>query len=134
MYLKSVIYVSKGQGDLSLEHLRDLFPRAWAANDRSGITGVLVYDGAYYLQIVEGARIAVDRLMARIAMDTRHSQMRFVVEDRSSVRRTTTFSAGVVSRHAAAFTIPQLMSGEAVPYDEVRNVCFAIASKAKNFE
>lgn len=44
-------------------------------NPLEGITGVLIFNGAAFLQILEGGQSAVDDLARRLASDPRHSNM-----------------------------------------------------------
>jgi hypothetical protein len=54
-------------------------------NALDGISGLLLFDGARFLQIVEGAEDAVDNLVERLRMDSRHSA--FEVRDERYVER-----------------------------------------------
>ncbi|TDN36489.1 hypothetical protein A8B98_09045 [Hymenobacter sp. UV11] len=47
--------------------------RARCANQQAGITGVLMYGGGQFMQVLEGCPAAVRRLYARIEADPRHS-------------------------------------------------------------
>ncbi len=47
-------------------------------NAQAGITGVLRYDGAYFLQVLEGPRTPVEAMMARIRRDPRHTDIRIL--------------------------------------------------------
>jgi hypothetical protein len=47
-------------------------------NSRVGVTGFLMYDGAYFAQVLEGKRSAVTHTYNRIAADLRHYNIHFV--------------------------------------------------------
>ena len=60
--------------------LRSLIATSQASNARYGVTGVLRYDGAYFLQMREGPRAAVEATMARILRDPRHTDVRITAQ------------------------------------------------------
>ena len=48
-------------------------------NPTLGLTGVLAFDGAQFLQLLEGEAAAVDAMFARIRADPRHSATRLLI-------------------------------------------------------
>ena len=52
-----------------------LLKRSRGFNERAGITGVLMYGGGRFVQVLEGCPAAVRCLYARIAADPRHSRL-----------------------------------------------------------
>ncbi len=84
--LRQVVYISSATQHFSAEALEELLARARANNERSGITGILLYHDLSFLQIIEGTRDDVDRLLARIKRDPSHSSMRIVQDERVSER------------------------------------------------
>jgi hypothetical protein len=71
--LKTLTYTSRARLDLSNGELGEIHQTARHLNALDGITGLLVFDGVRFLQIVEGAEEAVDSLVARLRADPRHS-------------------------------------------------------------
>jgi len=71
--LKTLTYTSRARLDLSDGDLADIHHSARHLNALDGITGLLVFDGTRFLQIVEGAEEAVDTLVERLRSDRRHS-------------------------------------------------------------
>lgn len=55
-----------------------LVAQAAESNRIAGITGVLLYDGGNFLQILEGEPATVDALFARICQDTRHHHVKLI--------------------------------------------------------
>lgn len=84
--LRQVVYISSATQHFSPEALEELLARARANNERSGITGLLLHHDLSFLQIVEGTRDDVDRLLARIRRDPSHSSMRIVQDEGISER------------------------------------------------
>ncbi|MBX3478638.1 MAG: BLUF domain-containing protein [Brevundimonas sp.] len=78
--LHRVIYVSEtvgttGRTTLSIAHILGAAARN---NRRDRITGVILFCEGRVLQAVEGMRGDVDRLMARLRADPRHTGMRLL--------------------------------------------------------
>jgi hypothetical protein len=70
-----VIYSSQAVAPLSMAELEAILVDAREGNRRRGVTGALVYVDGVFLQILEGPRDVVQRLMASIARDTRHGSI-----------------------------------------------------------
>ena len=73
MTLKSLTYTSLARLDLTAEDLESIHRTAREINALDGITGVLIFNGTHFLQIVEGAPNAIDDLVERLRRDPRHS-------------------------------------------------------------
>lgn len=90
--LYRLIYVSDAVGVAgeSVLVLADILGASDHNNRRSQVTGLLVSHGGRFLQVLEGARADVDRLMARLAADPRHRNIR-VLKDSPIPERTLTW-------------------------------------------
>ena len=75
MLLKTVTYTSRARLDLTSQDLTDIHETARHFNALDGITGLLIFNGVHFLQIVEGALVAIDSLMERLWLDDRHSAL-----------------------------------------------------------
>ena len=71
----SIVYVSTAIAEFSEADLVQLLKRAWGFNERAGITGVLLFSGGRFLQVLEGCPTIVRRLYARIEADPRHGRL-----------------------------------------------------------
>ena len=69
----SLIYTSVASLDLSGGELQALMRHACIANERLGITGLLLCKEGRFMQVLEGEREKVTQLSERIARDPRHS-------------------------------------------------------------
>lgn len=78
--IKSLIYVSRAAPGLDADDLDKIHHSAVNLNALDGITGLLVYNGSHFLQIVEGASDAIDDLLERLRRDPRHSDIQVVDE------------------------------------------------------
>src|SRR5690348_5035879 len=72
MSLKSVTYTSLARLDLQAQDLEAIHRTAREVNALEGITGVLIFNGTHFLQIVEGAPDAIGELVERLRRDPRH--------------------------------------------------------------
>lgn len=85
MRLKTLTYTSRARLDLTDEDLAAIHQTARHLNALDGISGLLLFDGSRFLQIVEGAEDAIDNLVERLRVDPRHSA--FEVRDERTVER-----------------------------------------------
>jgi hypothetical protein len=81
--LKTLTYTSRARLDLSRRDLADIHESARHLNALDGVTGLLVFDGIRFLQIIEGSEEAIDSLVDRLRRDQRHSA--FEIRDERSV-------------------------------------------------
>jgi len=75
-----LIYSSVSSTPMQLEELEDLLEQAQGNNAIHGITGALVYADGFFMQILEGERASVERLMERISRDLRHETLLILQE------------------------------------------------------
>jgi Sensors of blue-light using FAD len=73
MNLKTLTYTSLASLDLTSDDVDSILQTARAANALDGITGLLVFNGTHFMQVVEGAPNAIDDLVDRLRRDPRHS-------------------------------------------------------------
>jgi hypothetical protein len=71
----SIVYISTAIADFGEAALLQLLKQARGFNERAGITGVLMYGGGRFLQVLEGCPAAVRCLYARIEADPRHGRL-----------------------------------------------------------
>ena len=83
MRLKSLTYTSVAKPGLAVDEVAAIHQTARHLNSIDGITGLLVYNGRHFLQVIEGAESAIDDLVRRLLVDPRHSAL--TVEDERTV-------------------------------------------------
>jgi hypothetical protein len=71
--LKTLTYTSRARLDLGDDDLNAIHQTARHLNALDGITGLLLFDGTRFLQIIEGDEGAIDNLVERLREDPRHS-------------------------------------------------------------
>lgn len=78
--LKSLTYTSAARPDLEPGDIRAIHQTARHLNALDGVTGLLIYNGHQFLQIIEGDERAIDELLERLLADPRHSGLTVEVE------------------------------------------------------
>ena len=73
--LKALTYTSWARPGISAEEVDAILSSARTNNPLDGISGLLIFNGSAFMQILEGSEEAVDRLAGRLASDPRHSNM-----------------------------------------------------------
>jgi hypothetical protein len=86
MTLRSLAYTSLARLDLDENDLARIRESARHLNALDGITGLLVFNGSRFLQVVEGSPEAIDDLLVRLGSDDRHSAIE-IRDDRAVDRR-----------------------------------------------
>lgn len=81
-----LVYSSKATTSLSQSSVDDILEKARKNNQQSAITGFLLFDGASFLQLLEGEERAVTDLFERISLDERHNKVEALIQDRARTR------------------------------------------------
>jgi hypothetical protein len=79
--LISVIYASRASEHFNEHEIPDLLRQARLANAGHEITGMLLYIGGSFLQVLEGQPGIVDAVFAAIQRDERHTQVALIARD-----------------------------------------------------
>ncbi len=87
MDLKALTYTSWARPDISPAEVDAILSSAQINNPLDGITGILIFNGMAFMQILEGGQTAVDDLALRLAADPRHSNMS-IRDERPILKRT----------------------------------------------
>lgn len=71
-----LVYISHASGHFGHQDLVDLLTHARVSNHKSGITGMLLYDGyEAFIQAIEGPEENVKNLFEKISKDPRHERI-----------------------------------------------------------
>jgi hypothetical protein len=73
MELITLVYVSSAAGTLKDSYIQDILRYSRESNGRKGITGLLLFKGGNFMQILEGDSQVVDDLYLKIIDDPRHT-------------------------------------------------------------
>ncbi|MEQ9314505.1 MAG: BLUF domain-containing protein [Henriciella sp.] len=101
-------YVSTAHANVESSDLQDILEAAIRNNSAANVTGVLLYNGVNFLQILEGAEKAVKSIYDRICTDARHNHIVTVLAE-STTRRV--FDDTPMSLQAVASDIGRLPTG-----------------------
>lgn len=74
----SLIYVSHSIRQLNKEELTAILKTSRENNHELGITGLLLYKGGNFMQVLEGDELAVLDLYAKIQKDPRHTDVAII--------------------------------------------------------
>ncbi len=81
-----LIYISTASDALTAADIDDIVETAIRNNEPRNITGVLVYNGLNFLQVLEGTRADVENIYNRILLDTRHVSVTTVLTETAEIR------------------------------------------------
>ena len=90
----SLIYASTATKLLSNEELVELLTKSQKNNIESGITGMLLYRGGNFIQVIEGEPDAVLELYKVIEADPRHKDVTLLSKDPIKSRQFPDWSMG----------------------------------------
>ena len=95
--LVRLMYASRAAEPLRPETLNAILKKSTQNNPGAGVTGVLCFSGAIFLQVLEGGRSQVSKLYNRIAQDPRHSEVVLLSYDEIEERSFAGWSMGQVN-------------------------------------
>jgi Sensors of blue-light using FAD len=94
--LVRLLYASRAV-DASQGAIEAILSQSRMANPSSGITGILCYSGAIFLQAIEGGRMAVSDLYSHIQRDPRHKDVVLLHYEEITERRFGGWTMGQVN-------------------------------------
>lgn len=111
----SVVYVSNVASHFTESDLEPLAGQAAAINAKNNLTGMLVYNGRNFMQLLEGNQRRVEQTLDRIAKDPRHSDIVIIRREEQqarecpdwSMRSFTTPLSGVGATDVVFQSLPQ---------------------------
>lgn len=92
--LKHLIYTSADTHGLSDDAVEELLETVRKKNKALNVTGMLVYDGRSFLQVLEGEEDVVNKLYQKISRDNRHSGTVKIIDESIEERMFTDWSMG----------------------------------------
>ena len=84
--LKSLLYRSRRAQPLDDAQVYEIYRQATDNNALEGITGVLIHDGDYFVQLLEAGEDAMAGMMNKLRADPRHCNLE-VIDERTIERR-----------------------------------------------
>lgn len=95
--LVRLLYASRASAKLTTPVVDAILARSRDYNPRHGITGILCYSDALFLQVLEGGRDDVCELYNAIVRDDRHASVRILVYEEILERRFGGWTMGQVN-------------------------------------
>jgi hypothetical protein len=89
-----IVYTSKATCDLGEDQIVKIHSTALSNNAQRDITGMLLYSKGTFLQVIEGKGEAINHLMERIKLDTRHCDVEVLVKNTIKHREFKNWSMG----------------------------------------
>ena len=90
----TVIYVSKAADTFDENEMLKILNTARKVNAEQGITGFLIFNNGYFMQMLEGRKELVDDLLEKITKDKRHSDVRIILRTENQLRLFDQWSMG----------------------------------------
>lgn len=103
--LKAIGYVSRAAAPVESDELAALEYEARMNNRATDITGLLVFDDGYYVQVLEGPVDAVDATLERIRWDPRHEELEQVLDTPISERSFARWAMASIDLRAPAASV-----------------------------
>jgi len=92
--LKQLVYVSQATRELYEADLARLLERIRPNNSAAGVTGMLLYDGGAFMQVIEGNEATLEKLYNVIIRDPRHKDVVVILEKAIARRQFPDWSMG----------------------------------------
>lgn len=103
MELHSIAYVSTAVRPFDGDQLLDLLNTSRERNHREDITGLLLYSNGQFLQCIEGPEDTLRKLFAHIEVDSRHKNVKALVDETIDERNFAAWSMGYIPLDGKAF-------------------------------
>ncbi|MGJ0484820.1 MAG: phosphate-starvation-inducible PsiE family protein [Methylomicrobium sp.] len=87
-------YISSPTRPMSVDDLVDILNKSRENNARLGISGMLLYTGAWFIQVLEGEEKIIDDKIIEIKNDPRHKDFRVLEKKKISVREYAEWTMG----------------------------------------
>ena len=142
MSLTRLVYFSMNRlpaGEPASIQLKRILETAIRNNNRLAVTGGLVFNRTYFLQVLEGDRSAVTAVFAAISRDPRHDQVELVETKAVGKRLFGAWSMGfaatpdLLNELWAAFHIQGPFNPKVLTSDQITRLILELVKKEDNF-
>ena len=120
----------------TLSVMRDIVDVSQRNNARDNISGALILDAGWFLQILEGEKDVIERTYSRIQSDPRHSQVTLMDKRQITTRYFPNWSMGgtIRSLDVQEIFLNHGIGGPVDPTSLTANTVLALACDLKAFE
>lgn len=109
MKLRRLIYTSQVRELFSKHDLLKLLYQSRANNSVDDITGVLMHKKGFFFQVLEGESEAIENILSRLLLDTRHIKLKIVFDSFTESRLFSNWAMGCVDFNKVELSlIPEL--------------------------
>lgn len=114
----SLIYASTAKPAYSCDTVQDILNVSVPKNRELNVTGMLVYDGVFFVQCLEGKESAVMQLYETIRKDERHHSVKLIAVTPILSRSFEAWSMGYNNKARAIRDVTRIITGTAdfIPY------------------
>ena len=91
------IYASRATKSVGEPTLDAILKQSRRNNAKRGVTGMLCFSGGIFLQVIEGGRAEVSRLLATLYRDERHSDIELLAFEDITERQFSNWTMGQVN-------------------------------------
>jgi len=81
-----LVYKSSANEGLDRSDISKIINKSQSNNNKTGVTGLLLYRQNTFIQLLEGEEMAVRETYNKILKDSRHSDVKVLIESKSSIR------------------------------------------------
>ena len=82
-----ILYISHAKQDFEDQDLVALLKKARTTNIAEDVSGFLLYNDQIFIQLLEGEKIAVEKIMCKISGDMRHEGIIFLIRGEAECGR-----------------------------------------------
>ncbi len=94
--LEHLVYLSLASPGLSTVDVRSILGSAQVKNRRRDVTGLLLYSGRHFVQVLEGRALELDDLVGVLQRDERHASLQVLTRHPIRHRRFGSWAMGYV--------------------------------------
>jgi hypothetical protein len=119
MYLTRLVYTSTISDIFKSDDIEEILLEARKYNEKSNVTGMLCFNSKYFLQCLEGSRLAVNQTYHKILNDKRHSNIVMLDYKEIDAREFNSWSMGYLPESSLTAPINLKYSGNTAfnPYE-----------------
>ena len=123
--LRCFIYTSRLAPDNTPAAVGAIVKQAREHNAIHGITGVLIFNGEWFAQYIEGEPLSIEQLVRNLVVDSRHCELKVHMQDPLEQRRFAAWCMGYADVENAGFDMEALRQTEG----QMTLDCFLSAAK-----
>ena len=120
--LVRLTYVSTAAPSVDRHTVDQILQISRRNNLRNDVTGCLYYTGGYFAQVLEGRESIIERMRARLPADPRHLNVKFIDEQRATLRAFAEWSMGLIYDLSLEDVLKRLSDADIPDADDVKTL------------